>query len=177
MPYAGVLPFAVDENGSIWVLLGQEHASGNERASLRWSDFGGHIDRGETPLQAAAREAFEESMGLLGSAHDIERQLIAQRAPQVRTRDKRGVHFLLCIALDHTIVRAFNAFRYYANMSSLAGNAPLPAMNKGFWEKVRAGWFPLHALESSVSLRYEFLLDFVALRAALQRAAQRARRQ
>lgn len=145
----------------------------NRRASMRWSDFGGHVDRGESLLQAAAREAYEESMGLLGTAQQVEEELRAQRAPQIRTKNARGAHFLLRVRFDHTLPRAFNAFRHYAQTSALAaGTNALPAQENGFWEKVRCAWVPLNSVEREVTLRHEFFQDLPVLRRELHARVQ-----
>jgi len=48
----------------------------DERDGGKWSDFGGGREKGETPRETAAREAYEESMGLLGrSPYHLRRKL------------------------------------------------------------------------------------------------------
>lgn len=54
---AGILPYA-EHNGKIYLLLGQDR----DRPG-RWTDFGGQIEQGETPAQAARREFAEETAG------------------------------------------------------------------------------------------------------------------
>ena len=59
---AGVLPWAVTRDGRTWVLL--SHRSERVAAGGTWSTFGGAIDVGETPWQAAVRETGEETCGI-----------------------------------------------------------------------------------------------------------------
>lgn len=61
-PKAGVLPLAVTPEGRVFMLL-QRPASSSNRSAFRMCKGG--IDLAETPLQAAARELWEESGGLL----------------------------------------------------------------------------------------------------------------
>lgn len=171
MSYAGVLPFAIDRDGRVWLLLGQEQKSRNPRASLRWSDFGGTIDRDERVLDAAAREAFEESMGLLGTAEELVERLA--HCTTVRTTNNRGAHYLMQIYLEPALPLMFNRFYHYAQISALAANSELPSTRAGFWEKVRAAWLPLDSLEQQVHLRAEFAQDLVSLKSALLAHAQR----
>ena len=49
-------------DGRVWVLL--SHRSPHVQASGTWSTFGGAIDAGETPWQAAVRETAEEIRGI-----------------------------------------------------------------------------------------------------------------
>jgi len=42
-----------------------------EDSAKGWSDFGGRVDRGETPMSAALREGGEELTGFLGDGQNI----------------------------------------------------------------------------------------------------------
>lgn len=66
---AYVLPVSEHENER-YVLLGRELRDG------KYSGFGGGLENRETPMQAASREAWEESMGFLGNKTFIRSQLI-----------------------------------------------------------------------------------------------------
>jgi 8-oxo-dGTP diphosphatase len=59
---AGILPFTVTADGRAWVLL--SHRSPHVQAGDSWSCFGGAVDEGETPWQAAVREIGEEIRGI-----------------------------------------------------------------------------------------------------------------
>jgi 8-oxo-dGTP pyrophosphatase MutT (NUDIX family) len=59
---AGVLPWTTTPDGQAWVLL--SHRSPHVQAGGTWSTFGGAIDAGETPWQAALRETAEEIRGI-----------------------------------------------------------------------------------------------------------------
>ncbi len=74
IPYngAGVLPYHIDNKGEAWVLISQENA-GRDKGT--WCDFGGKRDKGETTVQTAARECWEESHGILGSQANIKNQI------------------------------------------------------------------------------------------------------
>lgn len=68
---AGVLPYCIINNET-YFLLSKE---GYGRAKNTWCDFGGSKDKGETPLQTAAREGWEESRDLLGNRKKLEKRL------------------------------------------------------------------------------------------------------
>jgi hypothetical protein len=64
----GVIPVCVDEEKVPWCLLGENH-----KAEL--CHFHGWVNPGETFEMGAAREAYEESKGLLGDAHTLWRAI------------------------------------------------------------------------------------------------------
>lgn len=71
---AGVLPITPDHQR---VLIGREPVIKDWVASGHWADFGGGTEPGDEDLaHTAAREAYEESMGFLGTIDEI-RQRIA----------------------------------------------------------------------------------------------------
>ncbi len=68
---AGVLPYCIRDD-EVFFLLSEE---GYGSAKHTWCDFGGAKDRGESPLQTAARECWEESRGILGDRKTIEQNI------------------------------------------------------------------------------------------------------
>ncbi|NGX59514.1 MAG: hypothetical protein KR126chlam3_00666 [Chlamydiae bacterium] len=68
---AGVLPYCIRDN-EVYFLLSNE---GFGSAKRTWCDFGGGKDKGESPLQTAARECWEESRGILGDRKTIEQNI------------------------------------------------------------------------------------------------------
>ena len=69
---AGILPMA-KHDGELYFLFGRERRYPKWRDSKLWSDFGGAIDKGETKMDAAIREGYEEMNGFLGSIEDMKR--------------------------------------------------------------------------------------------------------
>lgn len=63
---AGVLPYSKDAKGNTYFLLGRERPNENWGIdSSSWSEFGGSMNKNETPEEGAAREFFEETMGVV----------------------------------------------------------------------------------------------------------------
>ncbi len=65
---AGVIPYCI-KDGHTYFLLSKE---GYYVDKNTWCDFGGSKDRGETAVQTAARECWEESRGILGEKSELE---------------------------------------------------------------------------------------------------------
>ena len=68
---AGIQPVAIFKN-KLYFLFGKENQYADTPG---WSDFGGGIDKGETALKTAVREAQEELTGFLGGDKEIKRLL------------------------------------------------------------------------------------------------------
>ena len=72
MPAASILPVAICNN-KLYFLFGKENDL--EDSAKGFSDFGGGIDAGETPYEAALREGSEELTGFLGSKEMLRARL------------------------------------------------------------------------------------------------------
>lgn len=69
MSYSAGVVFFTHTNGDVRVLLGREQFLRGWRGSLKWSDFGGRaaaVDQ-HCPAATAAREMYEETLGLFGN--------------------------------------------------------------------------------------------------------------
>lgn len=71
---AGVLPYCIHKK-EVFFLISKE-AYGPEQGT--WCDFGGARDLGETALQTAVRECWEESRGILGDQNTIQKKILKQ---------------------------------------------------------------------------------------------------
>lgn len=70
----GILPFSY-HNKDIYVLVGKDQYNPNKKSSEKYCSFGGKKEENETNEHCAAREAYEESIGLLGSTLELEEKL------------------------------------------------------------------------------------------------------
>jgi predicted NUDIX family NTP pyrophosphohydrolase len=152
MRFCGVVPFAVAQDGAACLLLARE-AYGRDKQL--WSAFAGRVDATEAdvdPETIAAREAHEESMGMLGSAADLASAL---RVHAVRMDVAAGVHFLLALPFDGDLPQRF------ANLRARAlAAAPSPDHYSPFLEKDQVAWVRVDRVRRS-GLRYRrgFWLD------------------
>jgi len=68
---AGVLPFTVDDDGNVRVLLGRERFIQAWRGSCKWSGFEGTRKSDERLEETAVREFTEESLGVVANAEHV----------------------------------------------------------------------------------------------------------
>jgi len=83
MAAASILPVTIHKN-KLFFLFGKENTM--ENSAKGWSDFGGHVEPGETPFQGAMREGAEELTGFLGNPTELAK----------RFRDPRSLYPLIC---------------------------------------------------------------------------------
>jgi hypothetical protein len=160
LKFCGVVPYAVDSTGSICVLLARE-AFGRDKNM--WSAFAGRVDAADdrsVPEAIAARECYEESMGILGSAEDLNK-VLREKATRVDVKD--GIHYLLPMVFDDTLPRRFMDTR--ATVMAAVGSATYSP----FLEKDQVMWMPVQNIKvSTMRFRPGFWrdIDFLSQRLA-----------
>lgn len=104
--FGSVLPYARDADGTVRYLLGLEPGRG-------WTDFGGTADAGDRDLRhTAAREAHEESIGLLGSVDDIYEKCSHEYTVELDSAVfSGGCTYLMEIAYDRELPERFSTLR------------------------------------------------------------------
>jgi len=126
--YVGVLPYCWT-NDELKFLLGREGYVKNWDDSYKWGHFAGKSENtDESFLKGACREAYEESMGLLGTIDSLVIEL--ESAPTIETYN--GLTFLLEIEYQPNLPELFDRFYDYA----LNGK-----WDKGYLEKDMIDWF------------------------------------
>lgn len=93
--YAGVLFYAVHD-GQIYLLVGKESYG-------PYADFGGTPENDEPPLEAALREAWEETMGLVGDQADLRKMILSQ----LNVTSSSGVIYAAKIPYDPNLPKLF----------------------------------------------------------------------
>jgi len=137
--YASILPFSVGPDKKVHFLLGQEIHEAGWGGSDTWSDWGGGPD-GELPRVAAAREGFEETMGILGD----ESHLFKHMFFELCYRGKYGYTFLLPIKYNADLPTVFNnIYNYFKKCAKDPGSGKyvIASCPKGWFEKQDAKWF------------------------------------
>ena len=151
--FAGVLPYAYDSQGTLYVLLGRERWG---REAGLWSGFAGRVEPREhgAPLLTAAREAFEESSGILGTEEDLI-AILPRRASLLTVGN--GIHYLLPFQLNRFLPTTFAGVQ--AAIRACAGPSPTASH---FLEKDAIAWIPTAELQSQ-ELRTGFREDIATI--------------
>lgn len=157
--YAGILPFAINK-GDIYYLLGRE-SSGKHRHM--YSDFGGHIEQGETVFIAAAREGCEELFPagelILGPRSTVTKNI--KFMPYIESLT--ASHFLWKIKYDVTLPQIFGQLRRLAitNTAESAITASGHLLNPVYLEKDRLMWVKASHIPKMKNLRPHFRKDMI----------------
>ena len=154
---AGILPYAVQvsQGESILLFLLSRERLGIESGNKdkgKWSDFGGGRHVNETIVEAAAREAYEESGGLLGSEEALREAV--DNAPLMLQASGGYYTFLVKIPYDKLLPVYFKGFH-----TMIETNFPgLVAEDNGFFEKDQLKWLTLDGiLSGTVPIRPHYM--------------------
>lgn len=133
MVAGSILPVAIHKN-KLYFLFGKENPL--ESSSKGWSDFGGGVDKGETPYETAMREGGEELTGFLGDALRV-RKLVRKYGNTYKlVHNDYHVHLFL---MDYDA----NLPIYYNNNHEFLWKRMDPhVLNKTkLFEKIEIEWF------------------------------------
>ena len=146
--YGGIIPYYCDEQGVYYLLLGRESYD------QTWAPFGGHTETGENITTASTREAYEETMGILGSWDQIQTMISQAKYGIVycNTRGSRpggswSFQFLIPIAREDALALPNyfnNVYQYLTHCSNVA------RASEGCYEKTELAWFPLTEVMEAV---------------------------
>jgi len=134
MVAGSILPVALYK-GKLHFLFGKENPM--EDSAKGFSDFGGGVNAGETPLNAAMREGSEELSGFLGDKEQLE-ELITKNGGILHTLTEKSytVHIFL-IDYDANLPKYYNL-----NHRFLWDNMDNNYLNDSkLFEKIEIQWF------------------------------------
>jgi hypothetical protein len=160
----GVIPYSI-YNNKIYLLLGREDCydkSWDEDG--KYSDFGGSKEPHETNLSAVAREAYEESNGLLGpyesllailqdesqslKIHHYKSEFYFINVPYIFFIDKIFHNMIKC---QHVVLETLGKYgKIKFDDEVKKGEVDKYMMRKGFFEKDRIKYFPLDMVLSEI---------------------------
>lgn len=154
MVAGSILPIALNEKGELCFLFGKENPM--EDSAKGFSDFGGGLEKGETPFQCALREGSEELTGFLGNKKEL-RKLIKKNG---------GVyHVLIGTYHVHMFHLPFdeNLPKYYnQNHIFLWNRMDKTLLNDSkLFEKIEIQWFTLKDMKQRKSEFREFYRTMV----------------
>ena len=146
----GILPYTIHE-GEIYFLLSRESIDYKWKESGLWSDFGGKKEKNETYKDAAIREGYEESNGILGDEKYIE-NLIDNHCIFHLTKNKHRV-YVVYIKYDKHIPRKYR--RKYLKARNY--NPEEFKQNRHFYEKDMLRWMSIKDIYSNMNMfRYYY---------------------
>jgi len=173
MVAGSILPIALNEKGELCFLFGKENPM--EDSAKGFSDFGGGLEKGETPFQGALREASEELTGFLGNKKEL-RKLIK----------KNGGTYHVLIGTYH--VHMFhlpydeNLPKYYNQNHTFLWNKMDKIMlnDSKLFEKIEIQWFTLKDMKQrkgEFRNFYKTMVDhFISIEGDLKRFLQKKNR-
>jgi hypothetical protein len=156
MAYVGVIPVAF-ANNEYYILLGREHPEKGWNDQLRWAHFAGGSESSDSSmLVGSAREAYEESMGFLGTLEEITSKLSDKSVVRMK-----GVYaYLLSVEYNSGLPKLYHDVHTYLSRCTRPhphkiGYNYLPSCPDGYYEKVEIGWFSARSLYDLINGKWD----------------------
>jgi 8-oxo-dGTP pyrophosphatase MutT (NUDIX family) len=154
MVAGSILPISFNHNKELCFLFGKENPM--EDSAKGYSDFGGGLEKGETPFQGALREGSEELTGFLGNKKEL-RKLI---------KNNGGVyHVLLGTYHIHMFHLPYdeNLPKYYNQNHMFLWNKMDKHLlnNSKLFEKIEIQWFTIKEMKEQTHAFREFYREMV----------------
>jgi len=140
MVAGSILPVALNEKGELCFLFGKENPM--EDSAKGYSDFGGRLEKGETPYEGALREGSEELTGFLGNKTQL-RNLIKKNGGYYSIIVGTYHIHVFCIDYDAKLPQYYNN-----NHSFLWKNMDKQLLNDSkYFEKIEINWFSVSQMK------------------------------
>lgn len=153
MVAGSILPVAM-ENGKLYFLFGKENPM--ENSAKGFSDFGGRIEKNESPFEGALREGAEELTGFLGNKQQLKKYIKSVGGPLVMDYNGYHVH-IIPIKYDENLVSYYNN-----NHAFLWNNMNKKLLNKTkLFEKIEIRWFNTSDIYSKIKLFRPFYREII----------------
>ena len=139
MVAGSILPVSI-HNNKLYFLFGKENPL--EDSSKGWSDFGGGVEKGETPYSTAMREGGEELTGFLGDGKDI-KKLIKKNGGVYKIQHNTYHAHLFFLEYDENLPKYYNQ-----NHRFLWERMDKQMLSKTkLFEKIEIGWFSIEDMK------------------------------
>jgi hypothetical protein len=155
--YVGVIPYARDSNNQIWYLLGRENAESDYSETKKWSGFGGksYLSKNTDIFSEAAREAYEETMGLFGTRKELKKRISGFSTQEFyfNEPEHRAFIYLFEIPFSISIIKQWNSvWNYFRSCAKpIHGKIAIPSCESNL-EKDKIAWFNNDQIESNADL-------------------------
>ena len=139
MVAGSILPVSI-YNNKLYFLFGKENPL--EDSSKGWSDFGGGVEKGETPYSTAMREGGEELTGFLGDGKHI-KKLIKKNGGVYKIQHNTYHAHLFFLEYDENLPKYYNQnhrFLWERMDKQLLSKTKL-------FEKIEIGWFSIEDMK------------------------------
>jgi 8-oxo-dGTP pyrophosphatase MutT (NUDIX family) len=155
MVAGSILPVTI-YNNKLYFLFGKENPM--EDSSKGWSDFGGRMDKGETPFTAALREGSEELTGFLGDKKQIKKLIQKGGGIYKITHNDYNVHIFF-MEYDENLPKYYNN-----NHRFLWNRMDKKVLNDSkLFEKIEINWFSIQDMKNRISEFRNFYQEIVNL--------------
>lgn len=141
MVAGSILPVTI-HNDELYFLFGKENSM--EQSAKGWSDFGGGVEKGETPFKTALREGSEELTGFLGDSKQLAKHIKNHGGFYHIEHNNYHVHIIF-LEYDENLVKYYNdnhAFLWKRMDNQLLSKTKL-------FEKIEIGWFSLEDINKN----------------------------
>lgn len=153
---AGSLLPVTFHNNQLYFLFGKENPL--EASAKGWSDFGGGVEKGETPWQTALREGGEELTGFLGDATLLKKHIRKHGGTYNLKHGDYHVH-LFFIDYDENLPTYYNQ-----NHRFLWDRMDHHVLSKTrLFEKIEIDWFSYADMRRNIKKFRGFYQDIVEL--------------
>lgn len=135
MVAGSILPVTI-HNNKLYFLFGKENSM--EDSAKGWSDFGGGVDKGETPYDTALREGGEELTGFLGGKKEIKKLIQKSGGVYKLSHNDYHVHIFF-MNYDENLPKYYNQnhqFLWERMDKKLLNSTKL-------FEKIEIAWFSI----------------------------------
>ena len=146
---AGILPFSrtIKNKKELIYFLFSRETMDDKKSKDRgfWSEFGGSRDKGETHLETAIREGYEESNGVFGSKKKLRENILKTN---ITLKNKTYNSFLIEVPYNSQLpIYLENTYKFIKNKK------PELICNKdGLFEKDKFKWIEINELENNMEM-------------------------
>lgn len=160
--YSGFIAYAGGTvmQDKVYFLLGREAIVPNWSESGKWSDFGGVPNENEDPIDAIAREGFEETMGILGCEYTLKEKIIKNATFfEISTLTGFALIAMLPIEYDQSLPTNYNNIYKYLSKCTKPHHKwkdfmTIPSCPEGYYEKIELKWVTLSNIEARLKETY-----------------------
>ena len=157
MVAGSILPVTI-HNNKLLFLFGKENPL--ETSAKGWSDFGGGLEKNETPFQCALREGSEELSGFLGDSQNIKKIIEMNGGVYKLVLNDYHVH-IFYLKYDEYLVKYYNQNHKFLWKSKQIDNQILK--DSCLFEKIEIDWFSVKDIKNGIHEFRSFYQDIIRL--------------